>query len=506
MTLQWTRPSCPQTSVVHTYTGGPRGKKDNEASHINDGSNPLSVFLLYFAEIIALLVAETNRYYHDNTDSLDEGPSPEPDVTEAEMFVFLALTIQMGHCVRDKLTDYWATVDQLYTPFYGTMMKRDRYLHILRYLHFTDTRNEPDRTDENFDRLWKIRDLFEMLNHTFSKFYNPSENMAVDEVIVSFKGRVIFKQFIPKKRKRFGIKVFKLCDSTGYTNDMKVYLGKDRLCTAQHVTATHATVTELTRKTEGRGHKLYMDNYFSSPELFDDLAKKQIYCCGTVRLNRRGMPQDLAPKTIKLKRGDIRVRTRADLTAVLWRDKRDICMLTNIHDVPAEGNFCNDAGKAIKPQIVMDYNRHMGYVDKGDRMANNYSISRRTFKWTKKLFFHLLDLAILNSYILYSSCGGKKISHRDFRFTLVRNMLAHAGPERRTPRPLGRPPHVEAHVARLEVSGSKHWPVPSETQLRCRVCKARGVTQKVFVKCRKCEVGLCVKRSCFEDYHTKAQF
>ena len=63
---------------------------------------------------------------------------------------------------------------------------------------------------------------------------------------------------------------------------MKVYLGKDRQRTAQHVTATHVTVTELTRKIEGRGHKLYMDNFFSSPKLFDDLLKKQIYCCGTV--------------------------------------------------------------------------------------------------------------------------------------------------------------------------------------------------------------------------------
>jgi len=110
---------------------------------------------------------------------------------------------------------------------------------------------------------------------------------------------------------------------------------------AQHVTATHVTVTELTRKIEGRGHKLYMDNFFSFPELFDDLAKKQIYCCGTVRPNRRGMPQDLAPKTSKLKRGDIRVRTSADLTAVLWWEKRDICFLMNIHSAPAEGNFCN---------------------------------------------------------------------------------------------------------------------------------------------------------------------
>jgi hypothetical protein len=74
--------------------------------HINDSSSPLSVFLLYFAEIITLLVVETNRYYHDHLDRLDEEPSPLPDVTEAEMLVFLVITIQMGHCICDKLIDY----------------------------------------------------------------------------------------------------------------------------------------------------------------------------------------------------------------------------------------------------------------------------------------------------------------------------------------------------------------------------------------------------------------
>ena len=85
-------------------------------------------------------------------------------------------------------------------------------------------------------------------------------------------------------------------------------------------------------------------------------------------------------------------------------------------------------------------------------------------------------------------------------------MLAHAGPERRVPRPLGRPPNIESHVARLEVCSCKRWPIPSETQLRCRMCKAWGVTQKVFMKFHKCEVGLCIKKSCFGDYHTKTQF
>jgi len=120
------------------------------------------------------------------------------------------------------------------------------------------------------------------------------------------------------------------------------------------------------------------------------------------------MPQDFGPMRMRLQCGDLQVQTRGDLTAILWRDKRDIRILTNTHDPPAEGTFCDSNGKAIKPQIVADYNRHMGYVVKGDRMANSYSINCRTWKWTKKLFFHLFDLAILNSYILFSSLGVRK--------------------------------------------------------------------------------------------------
>ena len=98
-----------------------------------------------------------------------------------------------------------------------------------------------------------------------------------------------------------------------------------------------------------------------------------------------------------------------------------MCLLTNVHNPPREGNYRDEHGNVIKPALVADYNHHMGHVDSADRMANSYTASRRTWKWTKKLFFHLLDLAIVNSYILLSSCGGKKISHRDFHLTLIRD-------------------------------------------------------------------------------------
>ena len=167
-------------------------------------------------------MAKTNRYYHDHLDRLDQGPSPQPNVNEAEMHAFLAITISMGHCIRDELTHYWSRADNFHTTFYGNAKPGDRYLHILHFLHFTDNKKVPDMKDKNSDQLWKIRNLFDILNDKFSKFYNPSEHLAVDEVIVKFKGRVIFRQYIPKKHKRFRNKIYKLCDETGYTYDKAV--------------------------------------------------------------------------------------------------------------------------------------------------------------------------------------------------------------------------------------------------------------------------------------------
>ena len=41
--------------------------------------------------------------------------------------------------------------------------------------------------------------------------------MAVDEVIVKFKGRVIFRQYFPKKKNSFGNKIYKLFEESAYT-------------------------------------------------------------------------------------------------------------------------------------------------------------------------------------------------------------------------------------------------------------------------------------------------
>jgi hypothetical protein len=73
----------------------------------------------------------------------------------------------------------------------------------------------------------------------------------------------------------------------------------------------------------------------------------------------------------------------------VWKDKRDVRLLTNILLSPKEGHYCDEHGNVIKPAIVAEYSRPMGHVDNTDTMANSYTASRRTWKWTKKLLFHL---------------------------------------------------------------------------------------------------------------------
>jgi len=139
------------------------------------------------------------------------------------------------------------------------------------------------------------------VNSKFCELYNLTEHLAVNGVIMLYKGRVVFQQYIPKKHKRFGIKIYKLSYSLGYTHD----IGKQQQHATAQMRAMHGMVLQVIRRVKGLGHKIFMDNYFTSPALFDDLFQRKIRACGTVCHDRRGIPPDFGPKSLKMKRGNI---------------------------------------------------------------------------------------------------------------------------------------------------------------------------------------------------------
>ena len=151
-----------------------------------------------------------------------------------------------------------------------------------------------------------------------------------------------------------------------------------------------------------------------------------------------------------MKRDNLKTKVKGNLTSIAWKDKWNVNILTNMHSSSLECNFCDQHGKGMKLAIIQDYNRHMKYVDKSDHMTNSYSVSRRTCIWTKKLFFHLMDLTILNSFIILASCGSK-LSHWQFRLTLERDLIQEAGrvPQPQPTRWRRRAPST-SHIQRLD--------------------------------------------------------
>jgi hypothetical protein len=61
--------------------------------------------------MLSLLVEETDRYYRQYLDILDDGPSPLPDVTESEMFLFLMMIVQIRHDVWDGMSELLVTIE-----------------------------------------------------------------------------------------------------------------------------------------------------------------------------------------------------------------------------------------------------------------------------------------------------------------------------------------------------------------------------------------------------------
>jgi hypothetical protein len=138
------------------FTGDKKGLKKSKALTISTESNPMSAVMLYFTAVIPLLVEQTNHYYHEYSDKQDEETSsPLPSITTSEMFLFLVLIIQTGHNTVDSLED--CTMEKFYMPFYSNTVKCTRFLHILCFLHFTDNNEQPNRNEENYDRLWKLK-------------------------------------------------------------------------------------------------------------------------------------------------------------------------------------------------------------------------------------------------------------------------------------------------------------------------------------------------------------
>ena len=154
---------------------------------------------------------------------------------------------------------------------------------------------------------------------------------------------------------------------SGYCCNLQIYTGKEGNKVEKGLASR--VVKDLIENYQGLGHHLYVDNFYTSPRLFKDLLEAGTLASGTIRSNRKGFPAAVKGNVDQndslFCKADM---TEGFMTAVHWKDKRDVFALTTIH-----GNAVGD-DIPHKPELICEYNKYMGGVDHNDQLLVYFAI------------------------------------------------------------------------------------------------------------------------------------
>jgi hypothetical protein len=309
---------------------------------------------------------------------------------------------------------YWRQSKLYKNDIARSTMTRNRFQAILANWHFAD-----NEQNESNDRCHKVNDLLKMLVTKFAAARKPQEDIVIDETMIPFRGRLQFKQYLPGKAHKYGVKIFKLCDSAGYTYNMAIYKGKsDRV-----LSLPTEVVMQLSQPYLHVGRTLVTDNYYTSIQLANNLLTAQTHLVGTLRSNRKGLPTTVT--SARLKPGEMIARENKQGILVLkWKDKRDVIMLSTRHqnDMINTGKKNRLKDTIRKPSAIVYYNSIKQGIDVSDQLASYHTAVRKSVKWFHKVAFEfLMGTAVVNALLIFNkNCSDNGRSDKQLKIAEFR--------------------------------------------------------------------------------------
>lgn len=224
------------------------------------------------------------------------------------------------------------------------------------------------------------------------------EFVTIDEMLVPFRGRCGFVQYMPQKPAKYGLKYYALCDSkTFYTYSLELYCGKQHDGPyGNNSNKPTDIVKRLVEPIEKSNRNLTTDNYYTSFPLAEYLLQVGLTLLGTMKRNKREIPPEFITEKNRLVGSSLSgFQNDMSLVSYVTKKKKCVIILSTMHDTMEIDPDTH------KPEPIMDYNSTKGGVDSVDQMCSTYSTSRKTRRWTMTVFFRILDIAGINSYKIY---------------------------------------------------------------------------------------------------------
>nr|XP_034185343.1 piggyBac transposable element-derived protein 4-like isoform X2 [Osmia lignaria] len=413
-----------------------------------ESSSPIHYFsLLFTRQFFQQIVDETNKFARLPSSQI----SHWKDLTTDEIKVFLGLFFHTGVIKIMRLRYYWDKSELFNFPFFSNRMSRDRFLSILQSLRFTEDPVEAEAAPK--DPLYQIRSIIQHFHNRMTEVYESRKKINTDDSMMTWKGRVFYRSYVPNKIYKYGIKLYILAENDGLIHRLLIHPGTEDSDLESQGDAGRVAQAML-ESMENAQPSPFMDNLYNgvafSPEMLQELAGK-------------GNSSHVNISKTATKRG----------------------------------------GEQGRPKGVLQFNKRIGAID---QLLSYYLNTRKSLKWYTKLCFDILELMLLNSYLLYKRYSEQKDRCLfNFRLDIVKNL---SGPGMPKVCPVRTP-------STLSFINSVHFPTTDpdcpakkkrRAQKRCRLCYEKKIMKSVITFCPGCEgnPGLCL--SCFVEYHRKNDF
>lgn len=285
-----------------------------------------------------------------------------------------------------------------------------------------------------------------------------------------------------------------------------------------------------------KNYIIYCDNYYTTLPLVTYLQTQGILTVGTIRRNRIKNCKLPEEKTMmKCERGTSQEFVASihgmDVTSISWKDNRVVNLVSTYVGIkpPSSSNSDSQTGLSVRrfdrkeksvkmipcPQIIKDYNQHMGGVDLMDSFMGRHKIGMKSRKWKNRLFFHMLDMTAVNAWILHKRINKGRREYKqmrliDFKLEVADVMFSYGSVE---PNKRGRPTSLESLIQTkrskpnssnappkdIRLDKTDHWTI-IDKKGRCKLPNCSGQTK---MYCSKCKVNLCLtaEKNCFYNYH-----
>lgn len=516
--------------------------RDNSSlpEDIKELSTPVQIFRYFFTkEIMDIVVEETNRC------ALSQDTNTSFSVNIDDIYHYIGIQLFMSVYRYPNLESYWGK--NAFEPIRSTMTLR-RFGLIKKYLCFQDENDQIKKDQPGYDPLFRMRLFATQLNNRFDSVPKTAR-LCVDEVPI----------------KSHKLKLFVLCDSTGYVYRFETYDGAEDSMVpigCPDIGSSANIVVRLTQTVpDMANHILYFDKSHTSLPLLVYLRARGIYSFGKIRANRIQnckLPSD-SVITEEPKGYSTEFVGRAygvEISTVLWKDNENVRMASTFvgvepfergspnHQVSEASRIDGNKKQHIEndyPQIIKEYNSHIKGVDSMDGLMGRYHVRAKTHDAATHLFYHFIDMAATNAYILYRRMHTEKLNEStntsgetvellqlpEFRKQIAAELIKYSSVVRPSSRPStpDSPPSTSQEkpllgalgVGRRAVhpdddvrySGHNHFPIwlpKSGGQGGGKqTCKNQNCKSQTQCVCSVCNLHLCCSptKNCFLDYHTR---